>query len=353
MDWATPEMLLWLWAIPPLAGLLALTLIRRRRATRRFVDAELIARVVPGGGTSAALWWLKSALVVIAAGAVVLALARPRFNLPGEEPPALNEPARGRDVCIIIDVSKSMLAEDLKPNRLERAKLWVKDVLEVVRGDRVAIVAFSGTAVVKCPLTHDYAFARLQLESLSPISVTRGGTNIGDAVRLAISEVFAFDASKPPEASFRDILLITDGEDHESSPVDAAAKAGALGVRLITVGIGDESEGARIPITDDQGRRTFVTSAGREVVSRLDPKTLQAMALATPGGTSFNVGLGTIELDKVYRSLIGTADKRAADPNEKARESDERHERFQWLIGLALALLMIEHLLPERRRIKA
>lgn len=344
MHFGTPENLVWLWLVPA-AGLVLLVGLRRRRAAlRRFVEAELVERVVQGGGTGLVRWGVKSVLVLAALAAVVTALGRPQFNLPGEEPSPSKFKRSGRDVCFVIDVSRSMLAEDLKPNRLERARLWVNDVLEVVRGDRVGVVAFAGTSVVKCPLTHDYAFAKLQLESLSPTDVTRGGTNIGDAVRLALDEVFD---NKDP--SFKDIILITDGEDQGSLPVQAAEKAGSLGVRLITIGIGDSSDGARIPITGDDGRRTFVTYQGKEVVSRLDTQTLQEMALATPGGAFFNVGLGTIELDKIYRGLVQSAEKREmGETAEVGRYGD----RFQWFIGLALALLGVEWFVGERRRVR-
>jgi Ca-activated chloride channel family protein len=343
LHFGLPENLVWLWSVPVVALVLVIALARRRSALRRFIETGLIPRVVPGGGTGLFRWIMKSLLVCVALAAVVTAAARPQFNLPGETPKPREFQRSGRDVCFIIDVSKSMLAEDLKPNRLERARLWVSDVLEVVRGDRVAIVAFAGTSVVKCPLTHDYAFARLQLESLAPSNVTRGGTNIGDAVRLAIDEVF--DDKDP---SFKDIILITDGEDQESLPVQAAEKAGSLGIRLITVGIGDESAGARIPITGDDGRRTFVMYEGKEVISRLDTKTLQEMALATPGGAFFNVGLGTIELDKIYKGLIESAEKRDLGKEE----AEERYEdRFQWFIAVALALLGIDWFVGERRRI--
>lgn len=343
LHFGLPENLVWMWSVPVAALVLTIAFMRRRASLRKFIEEGLIARVVPGGGTGIARWITKSLLVLIALTAVVSATARPQFNLPGEAPKKQEFQRSGRDVCFVIDVSKSMLAEDLKPNRLERARLWVSDVLETVRGDRVGIVAFAGTAIVKCPLTHDYAFARLQLESLSPSNVTRGGTNIGDAVRLALDEVF--DDKDP---SFKDIILITDGEDQESLPVQAAEKAGSQGVRLITIGIGDESAGARIPITDENGRRTFVTYQGKEVISRLDTKTLQDMALATPGGAFFNVGLGTIELDKIYKGLIASAEKR----DMGGAETEEVYEdRFQWFLALALVLLGVEWFISERGRI--
>lgn len=350
MQWGDPQFLAWLWAVPLAVMLGVHAIIRRRRSLRRFIASGLLPKVVPGGGFGVVRAAVKSLVLAGALACLVLAIARPRFNLPGERPPISQVTRTGRDVCFLIDVSKSMLAEDLKPNRLQRATLWLKDVLESVRGDRVALVAFAGTSVVKCPLTHDYAFVRLQLEGLSPSSVTIGGTNIGDAVRHAVSEVFGIREGRPAEASFKDIILITDGEDTVGSqPLDAAAAAGAAGVRLITIGIGDDSQGARLPITDDQGRRTFITSGGREVVSRLDSATLQRMALATPGGVSFNVGVGTIELDKIYKGLIDQAEKREIDSTES---ETPYAERFRWVLGMALFAMVVELFIGERRREK-
>ncbi|MFM9958007.1 MAG: VWA domain-containing protein [Phycisphaerales bacterium] len=342
LTFALPENLVWLWALPAAVAIAWVALSRRRAAARRFIEAGLLPRVVQGGGASIGRWVLKTLCVLLAGGAVVVAAARPQFTLPGEKEEERRTERMGRDVCFVIDVSRSMLAEDLKPNRLERSRLWLNDVLEVVRGDRVALVAFAGSAVVKAPLTHDYAFVRMQLDSLSPGDVARGGTNIGDAVRLALDEVF--DLKEP---RFRDIILITDGEDQESLPLEAAEKAGTAGVRLITLGIGDSSDGARIPITDESGRRTFVTYQGKEVFSRMDAATLQQMALATPGGVFFNVGTGTIELDKIYAGLIASAEKSELG---EAGSAPRLPERFQWFIGAALVLLGVEWFIGERRR---
>ncbi len=147
------------------------------------------------------------------------------------------------------------------------------------------------------------------------------------------------------EKQFKDIVLITDGEDHESFPLEAAQDAAAKGVRLFIVGLGDENEGKRIPVTDVNGRRTFMQYKGQEVWSRLDADTLRQMALATPGGRYLNVATGTIDLGEVYLQLIGSAEKK-----ELEEETIEKYEeKFQIFIGLAFLLLGIESLISERR----
>ncbi len=323
-----------LWMLPPAALIAAWGLHRRRVLLRRLAETPLLPALA--ASTSLARASVKALLMLAALGAVVFALARPQWDQKPQEVRRL-----GRDVCFVLDVSRSMLAEDLAPNRLERAKIWVRDALAAMKGDRVALVAFAGSAVVKCPLTHDYGFARLALDDLSPDSVLRGGTLIGDAIRLATREVFDTD-----EASHKDLILITDGEDMESFPVEAARAAGETGIRILAIGIGDESAGSPIPITDEFGRRTHLTHEGEEVRTRLDAATLRQVALATRDGQYLNVATGTIELDRVYERLIRQAPQRDMDSSAAVRYE----ERFQLFVGLGLALLFLEGLISGRRR---
>ncbi len=323
-----------LWAVPVAGLLVSYALYRRTVLLRRLADARLLPALAASvsRGRAAA----KSILLLGALGAIIFGLARPQWDAQPHEVRRL-----GRDVCFVIDVSRSMLAEDLAPNRLERTKIWMRDVLSAVKGDRVAIVAFAGSAVVKCPLTHDYGFARMALDDLSPDSVHRGGTLIGDAVRLAQREVFDTE-----EASYKDIILITDGEDMESFPVEAAKAAGDAGIRIIAIGIGDENVGARIPMTDEFGRKTFVMHDGKPVMSRLDARTLREMALASRDGQYLNVATGTIELDQVYEHLIQQARQREMASADVVRYE----EKFQMFLGLGLGLLVMEGLISGRKR---
>ena len=267
---------------------------------------------------------------------VILALARPAWNLKKTE-----VRKQGRDVVFLLDVSRSMLAEDLAPNRLERAKIAIRDAVEKLRGDRVALVVFAGRAVIKCPLTIDYGFFRQMLDDVSVQSVNRGGTLIGDAIRAVLDTVFDSQARQ-----YKDIVLITDGEDHESFPVEAARGAGEIGVRLIIVGLGDESEGRRIPVTDESGRRTFLKYRGREIWTRLDGATLRQMAAQTPSGTYLPVATGNIDLGRVYMDLIAGAEKRALDTQVIHRYQ----EKFQIFLALGFILLCIDMLVSDTGR---
>ena len=173
-----PVWLMGLWGLAALGALVVYGVVARRRALRRFVDSELAPRMAPGW--SATRQVVKGMVVVGAVGMVIVALARPSWGEHEEE-----TIQKGRDVCFLIDVSRSMLAQDMAPNRLERAKLWVRDVLRTAEGDRVGIVAFAGDTAIACPLTHDYGFARTALDDVDTDTVARGGTLIGDAVRTS------------------------------------------------------------------------------------------------------------------------------------------------------------------------
>lgn len=331
------EMLHALWLVPALAALMLRAARRRRRALEEFVESGLLARLGRSSMPDPARRVLKCLLVLAAVGSLVVALARPAWDAVREE-----VTQRGRDVVFLLDVSRSMLAEDLPPNRLERAKLAILDAVDRLAGDRVALAVFAGATVVKCPLTLDYGFFRMALGDVTTASVSRGGTLIGDGLRTVLRDVF--DGKR---SNFRDIVLITDGEDHESFPVEAAAEAGALGVRLIAIGLGDERTGQRVPVEapGDAGR-TFLTHEGREVWSRLDADALRRMADATPDGVYLNVSTGSVDLGEVYLRLIASAAGREVG----TRELERLEEKFQIFLAACILLLALETALRERRR---
>ena len=323
-----------LWLVPLLIVFYLYTFHRKRKALETFASAHLLPHL--NVSVSRARQRGKPALLILVFTLLVFTLTRPAWN---PQPQKIER--WGRDVVFLIDVSRSMLAEDLRPNRLERTKLAIRDVLEVLEGDRVAVVAFAGTAVVKCPLTLDYGFFRLALEDISVESISRGGTLIGDAIRKTVQEVF-----DDPVKKFKDIILITDGEDHDSFPVEAAKEAGEKGIRIIAVGLGEEEEGQRIPITDKSGNRTFLKYQGQEVWSRLDGDTLRKIVNVSNGGKYFGVATGTIDLGDIYRQLIVEAEKRELE----SRTIKRYQEKFQIFLGLAFGLLSLEALMGERKR---
>lgn len=328
------NMLYFLWLIPVLAVVYAYGWRKRRKNLEAFIEAGVLNKIKISGGNARRY---RKALVLLAACVfLVLAMTRPAWNFKSE-----TIERKGRDVVFLLDVSKSMLAEDLVPNRLERAKIAIMDCVEQLRGDRVGLVAFAGTAAVKCPLTLDYGFFQMMLHGISTDSISRGGTMIGDAIRRTVTEVFDDQAKE-----FKDIILITDGEDHESFPVEAAKNAGEKGVRLIAIGLGDENEGKRIPITNEKGQKTFLKYKGMEIWSRLDAGTLRRMVIETPGGKYLNVATGTIDLGKVYLDLVASASKKELE-SETIKKYEEK---FQIFLGVAFALLCIEMIMREQVR---
>ncbi|HUT29727.1 MAG TPA: VWA domain-containing protein [Sedimentisphaerales bacterium] len=283
---------------------------------------------------------IKAFLLVAAFVSIVLALTEPKWN-----PQAQKIKRMGRDVVILLDTSRSMLAEDIKPSRLERSKIAIGDLLEKLQGDRIAIVTFAGNATVKCPLTQDYAFVRMALADITTESTSRGGTMIGDAIRKAAADVFDRQSRE-----FKDVILITDGEEHEgyeSFPEQAAEKAAAEGIRIIAVGLGDEKEGSRIPITGPDGEKTFLKYNGQEVWSRLDGDLLRKIVSATKGGKFLPVGpRQTFELDDIYEVLIASAEKRDLESATMMKYD----EKFQIFVALGIALIICEALISERKK---
>lgn len=319
--------------LPLVAGVFVYADRKRRAALAQFLAVGMRERT--WSPVSRGLRAVKSVLILLALAALIIALARPAWNRKD-----VIIKRSGRDVVFLLDVSKSMLAEDLAPNRLEHAKLAILDAVGRLSGDRVGLVAFAGTAVVKCPLTLDYGFFRMGLDGIDTDSVSRGGTVLGDAIRTVLRDVF-----DNQDKQFKDIILITDGEDHESYPVEAAKAAADKGVRLIIIGLGDEKEGQRIPIVDEAGRKTFLKYQGHEVWTKLDADTLRAMALATPGGRYLPVATGAINLGEVYQDLIASADRKELE----AKATEQYEEKFQIFLAVALTFLLLEGMIGERK----
>ena len=334
---AHPQWLALLLLAPTAMLALWLSDRRRRAGLTRFVGDTALGRLPRRSAT-----WARAGMVAIGAGSLAIAAARPQSD-PVTEQVAV----RGRDLVFVIDVSRSMLSRDVAPDRLERTKLWINDLVNTLGGDRVGLVAFAGVPVVKCPLTLDHGFFRMELEELSPASAPRGGTLIGDAIRKAMSDVF-----EPGRGRHRDIILFTDGEDQGSFPVEAAKAAGEAGVRIIAIGIGSELEGAFVPAEQTATDR-YVEHEGSRVRSKLDGTTLAAIAQAAREaggrGVFLNVGTGTIDLDTVYRDLIASAER--TETSQLASVS--YRELFPLFLGVALACLALETLIPSVRRPRA
>ena len=329
---ASPQWLAALWLLPVIAVILASALVVRSLRLRRLADKSMQARISAGGGAPRAV--VKGVLVLGAMACVIIALARPQWN---EHERTITR--TGRDVVFLVDVSRSMLARDLLPSRLEWAKEQISGVLREARGDRIGLVAFAGVPVVLSPLTLDYGFVDIEVEGLAPEIAPVGGTKIGDAIRRTLSEVF--DST---EGRYRDIILISDGEDQDSFVEEAAHEAAEAGVRIITIGVGDPA-GATIPV-GEPGFERPLTFRGEVVRTRLERETMERIARATPGGAYFHVATDRMNLASVYNDIV----TRARGTETEDLTIVEYEEKFQWFVGAALLLLVLEGLIGATRR---
>jgi Ca-activated chloride channel family protein len=279
------EALHWLWLVAALGVVIAVGFAVRRRDLCRFASQALLGRLLPR--TSFGRQYAGAVLVVLALVTLVGALLDPRWGLTYQQ-----VQQRGIDLVVVLDVSRSMLAEDARPNRLGRARQYIGDLVDRLGGDRVALVTAAGTAELKCPLTVDHGAFRLALATATPEAAPRGGSLLGDALRVAGE---AFTDEIPDHKA---VIVFTDGEDHGSYPLEAARKLHeTLSVPIFTVGIGDSNEGARIPIMVE-GKRVYLTYDGQEVWSKMNASGLREIALAT-GGAYVPLGTGLSSLPVV------------------------------------------------------
>jgi len=329
-----PEALWGMWLLPVLAVFYLWVFRAKVRSLRRFASSSMLARLT--AGVSRPRQVLKSLLVLVGAGAALLALAEPRWGFTWEE-----VQRRGVDLVVALDLSDSMLVEDAGGDglsRLERAKREIIDLLRLLEGDRIALVAFAGTAFVECPLTLDYGAAGIFLDAFDTDLIPRKGTDLSAAIRKSLE---AFRGATHPS---RAILLITDGEDHSGEALGAAREAKEQGVKVFTIGIGRD-EGSPIPTPEGGFRRD---RQGEIVLSKLDEPTLQQIALTTDGRYVRSV-TGDVDLEQIYLQGV----KATLEDQELASRRRQRwHERFQWLLAVALAALMIEPLVADRVRPK-
>ncbi len=313
------------------AGALTFLARMRRKAMNRFGDKRLAFVTARSFSVRHFMW--KEILIVLVFLMSVVALTRPQWGFDWKE-----IKRRGVDILIAVDTSKSMLTEDVRPNRLERSKLAVKDLLKKLKGDRVGLIAFSGDAFLMCPLTADYSGFLLSLDDLSPASIPRGGTNLGRAIEEAISGY-----GEVP-AKYKAVVILTDGESWEGDPLKWAKLAAEKKVRIYTVGIGTR-EGELVRVAGDDGAPTFLKDpSGNFIKSRLNEVILKEVAAVT-GGAYVRASGGETGLDYIYENYLTRLEKRDIESKMEQRY----HERFQIPLLLALVLLLLETRISSRR----
>jgi Ca-activated chloride channel homolog len=332
MRFAAPENFLLLILVALLGAFLFWAVSHRRKLLSRFGDLPLLVRNAPW--VSFARQRSKALLAILAMTFLVLTLTRLQFGTHLE----LLE-REGLDIVVAVDVSNSMLARDLKPNRLEKARQQIHGIIDRLRGDRIGLVAFAGEAFIQCPLTLDYSAARFLLNAMDQTSVSVQGTDLTAAITMAAR---AFDER---ERKHKVLLLLTDGEDHGRRAEEAAEDARRQGIRVYTVGIGNPA-GEPIPVIDRKGNQVGFKKdeSGEVIVTRLDEATLQKVALTT-GGKYYRATAGEMELDRIFDEIAGM-EKKELEGTLVTRYDD----RYQWPLLITLILLAVEFFLPERKR---
>jgi Ca-activated chloride channel homolog len=328
MRFGSPEYFWALFCIPAAVAFFLWAHQARQRALRRFADAETVRRLAPGADLGRQV--VKWTLLLVALVLLVLALVRPRFGVRMEM-----VERRGVDIMIALDVSQSMLAQDIAPNRLDRAKHEIGKFIDMLRGDRVGIIVFAGESYVQCPLTLDYGAARMFLDAVSTEWIQLQGTAIGQAVDQAV-EAFRSEARK-----HKVMVVLSDGEDNEGGAVEAAKRAAEKGVRIYAVGIGSES-GVPIPVGRGGGSVVYKKDkSGNLVMTRLNPEVLDKVARET-GGTYIHAGLD-VDLSRIAGEIAQMEKKDLG-----ANRMSIYEERYQVFLAMALALLLVEFFISER-----
>lgn len=320
----------------PLTALFLLWMGRRKRASlARLGDSGLIERLSRTVNRRGRRW--QTALWFAALTLLIVSLARPQW---GSEVEMVEQ--QGIEIMVALDVSQSMMAQDIKPNRLERAKLEVVDLMDRMGGNEVGLVLFAGAGFIQFPLTSDFATARSFLDGAQPGVISRQGTAIGEAIQTALN---GFNWSR---ASQKVIIIMTDGESHDSDPLERAQQAAEQGVLIYTIGFGSPN-GEPIPEVNAAGEITGYKkdAAGETVLSKLDEITLQEIALST-GGQYYRAGAAGNELNALAAEL---------DSMQKAelesRFETRRIERFQIFLLLALLAIIVSEVIPDRKMTSA
>lgn len=326
---AYPEYFWGFWLIPVLTVFFIFSRILRRRALRKFGDPEIISYLMPSVSRFRPAF--KFLLLMLALSAFILGAARPQF---GSRLQTMKR--EGVEIIIALDVSNSMMAEDIKPNRLERAKRAIDRLISRLKDDKIGLIVFAGEAYTQLPITTDYNSAQLFLNSVNPEIVPRQGTAIGAAINLAIRSF-----TPDPESS-KAIIIITDGENHEDDAIGAASEAAKLGIVLHTVGMG-LPQGAPIPVVRGGQTDYRRDRDGNVVITRLDEVMLETIAASGNGiylrASTANVGLEDLldEINKMQKTEI------------ESQVFSEYDDLFQYFFAAGLIILLLEFLVMERK----
>lgn len=333
MRFAEPINFIILLGVVALGVFIFWALARKKKLINLFGDLPLIFKNAPY--ISFARQRTKVVILLVALMLLSVALARLQFGTHLE---LLKR--EGLDIVVAVDVSNSMLAQDMNPNRLQKAKQEIQGIIDRLKGDRIAIVAFAGQAFIQCPLTLDYSAARFLLNAIDNTSVSVQGTSLTSAIEMATK------AFNQKEKKHKVMLLLTDGEDHKGGVEPMADEARKQGIKIYTVGIGNPA-GEPIPILDREGNKVGFKKdgSGEVIVSKLDEVTLQKISLNT-GGKYYHATAGEIELDRIFDE-ISKLEKKELEGTLVTRYDD----RFQLPLLLVILLVVGEFFITERKKV--
>jgi len=332
MQFAQLNMLVWLWLAAAVGMFFVWAYRRRTLILKNFAEGNMLKQIAAAYDPRRQVF--KNVLLVAVVLMSVLALTRPQWGFAWQE-----VKRQGLDILVVVDTSKSMLTQDVKPNRLERTKYAVQDLLKKLRGDRIGLIAFSGESFLICPFTVDYSGFLISLNDLNVDTVPRGGTNLAKAIAEAIKDY------ESVANQHKAVIIITDGDDLEGDPLAMAQKAKDKGIKIYCIGIGS-AEGELIQIKGRDGQKTFLKDRqGNYVKSRLNEGLLKQVALTT-GGVYVKASGSQFGLDLIYERELSKFEKR--DIEEKMEK--KYFERFQFPLGLAVLLLVVETCWTTRRK---
>ncbi len=326
---ANPEYLYLLLMLPAMLVLFLLNSLRRKRYLRKIGTPALVNKLIPemSGNRS----FIKFLIMMLAVASAVILLARPQYGSRIEE-----VKKQGVEVIIALDVSNSMLAEDIQPNRLIRAKQAISRLVDNLTDDRIGLIVFAGDAYTQVPVTTDYVSAKMFLSAITPDMVAKQGTAIGAAIELGVRSF------SPGEGKSRAMIIITDGENHEKDPLSSAEEAARAGIVIHTIGIGSPG-GVPIPISTG-GRKDYLKDAGgNTVITKLDEETLKNIALRT-GGSYVRASNSSLGLEEIFSDI-----RKMKKEELEGTIYTEYNDQFQIFAGISALFLLLEFLIMNRK----
>jgi Ca-activated chloride channel homolog len=326
---ANPDFLYLLLLLPVLILLFVINEIRKNRALQRFGDIKFVESLVPEISKSRTI--IKFIVLLCAFSTGIIMISRPQFGSKLED-----VKKQGVEVIIALDVSNSMLAEDIQPDRLTRAKQAISRLVDNLDNDKIGLIVFAGDAYTQIPITTDYISAKMFLSTISPEMIPKQGTAIGAAINLGMKSF------SPGEGKSKALIIITDGENHEDDPVKAAEEATKAGIIIHTIGIGS-TDGVPIPVVTS-GKRDYLKDVdGNTVITKLDEDILKKIALSS-NGNYVRASNSNIGLDEIFSEI-----KKMKKQELESTMYTEYNDQFQIFAAITLFLLLVDFLIMERK----